>query len=386
MFRIFKKKQPTAIDGVIHAIYGDHPPKKSADLERAITIAHEDILYELVPLTEVTNVANGLFASPIPYSTHDLAVAVALSFFKKPEHLNSLKDVQLAARLRVLNWMKDGKVARGVTKIFEDALYTTFKPAPPPTPQPGPPPISQPGPPPIPDDTASDEEAEFAMFKERNAGRSIHDAARTVKQFMVWQHNFAECDKPDDMEDEQDEHARRIERAFLLGATGIAAEAFSVPSADEDLLLTNIIGSYHGFDAEEVDQEVEKIFEASDVEEKATRVGGSAMINYLLSGKSDEHAVHLAALQKVCWNSVYDRAAETQRQLQEEFASFGVNFMHLHPLIHGSVLREATFAGVPLALQHFHDYAQYVAGLDATDDEKAKALLEIYREHERVGG
>jgi len=71
MFGIFKKKQPTAMDVVIRAIYGDHPPKKSADLERAVTIAHEDILCELVTLTEVRNVANGLFASPIPYSTHD---------------------------------------------------------------------------------------------------------------------------------------------------------------------------------------------------------------------------------------------------------------------------------------------------------------------------
>jgi len=304
---------------------------------------------------------------------------VALSFFKKPEHLNSLKDVQLAARLRVLNWMKDGKVARGVTKIFEDTLYTAFKP--------GPSPISQPSPPPIPQDTASDEEAEFALFKERNAGRSIHNAVRTVKQFMVWQHNFAECDKPDDVKDEQNEHARRIERAFLLGATGIAAEAFSLSSADEGLLLKKVIGSYHCFEdeeGEEVDEEVEKIFEASDAEEKATRVGGSAMINYLLNGKSDEHAVHLAALQKICWEPVHNHALETQKQLQEEFAALGINFMQLHPLIHGSVLREATFTGVPLALQHFHEYSQHVAGLDATDDEKAETLLDIYREHERA--
>ena len=40
-------KQPTAMDGVIRAIYGDHPPTRSADLERAITIAHEDIRLDL---------------------------------------------------------------------------------------------------------------------------------------------------------------------------------------------------------------------------------------------------------------------------------------------------------------------------------------------------
>jgi hypothetical protein len=65
----------------------------------------------------------------------------------------------------------------------------------------------------------------------------------------------------------------------------------------------NIIGSYHSFDEEEVDQEVERAFEASDAEEKATRIGGAAMIDYLLNGRSDENAVHLASLQKICWNS-----------------------------------------------------------------------------------
>ena len=72
MFGIFKKKQPTAIDGVIRAIYGDNPPAKSADLERAVTIAHEDLLADQVPISEVRRIASGLSAGPIPYSTHDL--------------------------------------------------------------------------------------------------------------------------------------------------------------------------------------------------------------------------------------------------------------------------------------------------------------------------
>jgi hypothetical protein len=83
-------------------------------------------------------------------------------------------------------------------------------------------------------------------------------------------------------------------------------------------------------------------------------------------------------------SAVHDHAREIQKKLQEEFSALGINFMQLHPLIHGSVLREATFAGVPLALQHFHEYSQHVAGLDVTDDEKANILLDIYREHERT--
>jgi hypothetical protein len=61
MFGIFKKRQPTAMDALIRLMYGDHPPPKSADLERAITIAH-DLLCEKVPITEVRCIASGLSA------------------------------------------------------------------------------------------------------------------------------------------------------------------------------------------------------------------------------------------------------------------------------------------------------------------------------------
>jgi hypothetical protein len=128
MFGIFKKKQPTVMDGVIRAIYGDNPPAKSADLERAITIAHEDLLAEQVPISEVQRIASGLFAGPMPYSTYDLAIASSLSFFKNPELFEALAEIQVPARLRVLNWMKGGKVAPGVLKIFEDTLYRLYKP------------------------------------------------------------------------------------------------------------------------------------------------------------------------------------------------------------------------------------------------------------------
>ena len=140
MFGIFKKKQPTAMDAVIRAIYGDNPPTVSADLERAITIAHEDLLAEQVPISEVRRISSGLLTGPIPYSTYDLAVATALPFFKTPELFDVLKDIQIGARLRVLNWMKGGKVAPGVLTIFEDTLYRLYKPsaevasAPPPVP------------------------------------------------------------------------------------------------------------------------------------------------------------------------------------------------------------------------------------------------------------
>lgn len=282
MFGIFKKKQPTAMDGVIRAVYGDHPPAKSADLERAVTIAHEDLLCEVVPISEVQRVASGLFAGPMPYSTHDLSVATALSFFKDPALVEHLKgEIQVGARLRVLNWMKAGKVAPGVLKIFEDTLYRVYKPTA--------------------DAADNDLQAKFSAFKKQNVGKSVHDAAKVVRDFIVWQHNSAQWDKPDDPTDAQMEHAERIERAFLMGAAGMAAEAFSIRDADETLFLMNVVGMYKGLGHGKVENELAQMFEASEAEENATKIGGSVMIDYLANGKAEKHKVHLAALQKECW-------------------------------------------------------------------------------------
>jgi hypothetical protein len=128
MFGLFKGKPPTAMDAFIRTIYGANPPRKSADLERSVTIAHEDILFERVPLPEVKRVAGELFQGPIPYSTHDLAVSTALAFFKQPKFAPALAECQIPARLRVVNWAKDGKVVAPLAQSFEAVLYRVYKP------------------------------------------------------------------------------------------------------------------------------------------------------------------------------------------------------------------------------------------------------------------
>jgi hypothetical protein len=135
MFGLFKKKQPTMMDALIRTIYGPSPPSKSADLERSIIIAHEDLLFERVPLSEVKQKAGELFKGPIPYSTHDLAVSIALGFFKGPEYMPALQECQIAARLRVVNWAKDGKVVKPLALSFEEVLYRVYKPQPPEAPK-----------------------------------------------------------------------------------------------------------------------------------------------------------------------------------------------------------------------------------------------------------
>jgi len=124
-----KKQRPlTAMDAVIRTIYGANPPKKSADLEQSITLAHKEILFGQVPLTEVKRAAGELLQGPIPYSTHDLAVSAALVFFKKPECVPMLTECQIPARMQVLNWTMEGKVVRPLAESFEAALYKLYKP------------------------------------------------------------------------------------------------------------------------------------------------------------------------------------------------------------------------------------------------------------------
>jgi hypothetical protein len=122
---------------------------------------------------------------------------------------------------------------------------------------------------------------------------------------MVWQHNFAEWEKPDGATDVQKERALRIERAFLIGAAAMAAQGFSLPQADETLFLMNVLGTYKGLGPDEAEDELSQMFEqiseASGAEENATKVGGVLMIEYLVNGKVDKHNVHPAALQKECW-------------------------------------------------------------------------------------
>ena len=131
MFGWFKStKPPTLMDQMITAIYGDPPPPKSADLDTAIHLAHEELLGGLIDEREVRELASELYKGPMPYSTHDLALAVALNFFRRPEQVSKLGEVQLTARMLALEWAKDPqkRVPRAMLQTFEDSLYRRYKP------------------------------------------------------------------------------------------------------------------------------------------------------------------------------------------------------------------------------------------------------------------
>ena len=129
LFDLFgsKKKPETAMDIFIRSVYGDPPPPKRAKLSVAVDLASELLMGE-VSEREIVIIANQLSSGPIPYSTHDLALSVALNFFKDPARIHNLGTAQLMARMTMLVWLQEKKVAPILVKSFEDTLYKLYKP------------------------------------------------------------------------------------------------------------------------------------------------------------------------------------------------------------------------------------------------------------------
>ena len=123
-----REKPPSALDAFVHMAYGNPPPTKTARLDEAIRIAADQFLLGLVPRQDVVDLATKLNSWPIPYSTNDLAVSIALNFFRQPARVDRLRNAQLAARTKLLEWILDKKVNPVLAKALEDTLYELYKP------------------------------------------------------------------------------------------------------------------------------------------------------------------------------------------------------------------------------------------------------------------
>jgi len=129
MFGLFskKKKPQTALDEFIFVMYGNPPPAKRANVGQAVDIANE-LLLGVIDRKEIGRQAIALNEGSIPYSTHDLALSVALNFFKIPENTPKLFEAQLLARLKTIDWLEKGLVAPMLVRSFEGVLYKIYKP------------------------------------------------------------------------------------------------------------------------------------------------------------------------------------------------------------------------------------------------------------------
>jgi len=122
-----KKKPQNALDELIFTIYGNPPPPKRASVAQAIDMANE-LLMGIIDDSDVSNQAITLNDGSIPYSTHDLALSIALNFFKQPEHVPQLFEAQLLARMKMIEWLQEGLVAPLLVESFENILYKLYKP------------------------------------------------------------------------------------------------------------------------------------------------------------------------------------------------------------------------------------------------------------------
>lgn len=124
-----KKQNPAnVLEELIFMIYGNPPPLKRANLEDAAQIAYEVLLMEVVGKVEIRTLTTELNAGPIPYSTHDLALSVALNYFKRSDLSTLLREAQLFARMKMVDWSKQGLVAPILMQNFEEFLYQQYKP------------------------------------------------------------------------------------------------------------------------------------------------------------------------------------------------------------------------------------------------------------------
>ena len=77
----------------------------------------------------------------------------------------------------------------------------------------------------------------------------------------------------------------------------------------------------------------------------------------------------------------YQEAQTAQQELIVAFDAVGINFMHLDPIIHHVLLKEAMAVGTEKTMERFSLFAEEVANYEgtSTEEDKANLLREIYR-------
>lgn len=124
-----RRKPRNMLDEFIFLVYGNPPPPKRASVRDAAKLAFEQLLMRRVSEPEVRAVADELSSGPIPYSTHDLALSIALNFFKQPARIDDLREAQVQARLKMADWVQAGFAVPVIAGSFEEVLYKLYKPA-----------------------------------------------------------------------------------------------------------------------------------------------------------------------------------------------------------------------------------------------------------------
>jgi cytochrome bd-type quinol oxidase subunit 2 len=116
----------SALNEFIRTAYGDSA-KRTASLTESVELAYQSLLGGVVDKADIRSKAVELLQSSIPYSTPDLAISVALNFYKRDELTESLSGAQIGARVQLMEWLQNGTVNAVLAKAFEATLYEKFK-------------------------------------------------------------------------------------------------------------------------------------------------------------------------------------------------------------------------------------------------------------------
>ncbi len=131
MFGLFgKKKEPASVmDAFVQSMYGNSPPPKTANLDQAIQIAFDQLLSNRIDKQEISKVATDLYNGPMPYSTHDLAISVALHFFIQPERILLLDGAHMLASMKARQWFEEQSLNIRIFESLSNKLYELYSPA-----------------------------------------------------------------------------------------------------------------------------------------------------------------------------------------------------------------------------------------------------------------
>ncbi|MGH0214451.1 hypothetical protein NKY66_11105 [Sinorhizobium meliloti] len=112
----------TAMDAFIETVYGKGAVRTAAP-EVAKDLADRVLLRGRIPKRDIDAVCAQLCAGPIPYSTEDLAVSIALNFFRNPELKRTLRGAAANARAQAMIWKVEGRMAPALYESFHQTLH-----------------------------------------------------------------------------------------------------------------------------------------------------------------------------------------------------------------------------------------------------------------------
>lgn len=128
MFGTLEKKTPGNVLQEDFALYGDPAQPEKANLQEAITIAGDELLMGRVERREVQRQAEALYATQVFSSTHDLALSVAMNFYRQPGYIPCLDDGKIIALLKVIHWYQEGLVMQALLENFAKILCVLYEP------------------------------------------------------------------------------------------------------------------------------------------------------------------------------------------------------------------------------------------------------------------